>query len=120
MTMAADASALLTIWGTTHSIMSRAVSFSDTGDPTPTWTESSTPLCYIQPVSGDTIRQEQGQQIVTTHEGYLPNGTVINEGNRIRPPGWVAGDDEYQVRLVEAWAPSHVRVRLVLVEGHGG
>ena len=54
------------------------------------------------------------------HIIFLANGTSVDEGDRIRPEGWSAGDDEYQVRLVEEWKPSHVRCRLVKVEGHGG
>jgi len=118
--MADDAAAIINTWGETLTIMSKTITYDGIGDPTPTWAQSSQPTGYIQPVSGDTIRQEQGQKIVTTHECYLPNTTTANEGWRIRPEGWSAGDDEYQIRLREAWGPSHVRLRLVLVEGHGG
>ena len=120
MTLATDAADLLSIWVSTHGVQRKAVTYSDTGQPTTTWSEQATPTLYIQPVSGDIIREEVGESIKTSDVAFGENGIDVRTEDRIRIPGWSAGDDEFEVTLVEAWSPSHVRIRLTKVKGHGG
>ena len=120
MTLATDAADILSIWGATHSVQRKTVTYSNTGKATSAWAEQITPTLYIQPVSGDIERLEAGENIKSSHVAFGENGIDVLEGDRIQKPGWSAGEDEYEVRMVEEWAPSHVRIRLTQVKGHGG
>lgn len=120
MTIAQDTAALLTVWGETVSLMRRGPTFSDRGTPTPVWTSVATPSCDIQSSGGATIRLPSGLQVSTTHNLFFPQGTDVRGGDRVRPAGWVAGNDEYEVQGVLAEPDSHVEAQAILVKGHGG
>ena len=120
MTVAQDTTAILAVWGATVTIMRKVPTFSDSGAPTPVWTSQGTATADIQPIDGSERRMELGERVLTTHEIYFPNGTDILGGDRIRPAGWAAGDAEYEVRVLIAETPSHVRVDATLTRGHGG
>jgi len=92
--------AILAVWGQTVTIMRKAATFSNTGAPTPVWTSQGTATADIQPIDGSEKRLEAGERVLTTHEIYFPNGTGIQGGDRVRPAGWAAGDDEYEVRAI--------------------
>lgn len=120
MAIATDASDLLSIWGSAVTVRRPSTTYGDTGKPTVTWATQASPTGLIQPADGETLREEEGQKVRTTHVLFVANGTDVLEGDRVRPNGWVSGDDEYQVHRVEAWTPSHSRCRLVRTKGHGG
>lgn len=120
MTVAQDTTAILAVWGQTVTIMRKVPTFSNTGAPTPVWTSQGTATADIQPISGDERRAELGERVKTTHKIILPNGTGIQGGDRVRPNGWAAGDDEYEVRVLIEEIPSHVLVEAEKVRGHGG
>src|SRR3990167_10988933 len=109
MAMATDAADLLSIWGVAVTYVTKSATYGDTGKPTVTWASSSTPTGFILPLShGEVARIEVCEKIATTHEAFFENGTTLVAGNRIRPNGWVSGDDEYEIQRVQSYAPSHV------------
>ena len=120
MTVAQDTTAILAVWGQTVTIMRKVPTFGDTGAPTPVWTSQGTATADIQPISGSEQRVDLGERVTTTHKIEFPNGTSIQGGDRVRPSGWAAGDDEYEVRVLIEQTPSHVRVEAEKVRGHGG
>ena len=120
MTVAQDTTAILAVWGQTVTIMRKVPTFSDSGSPTPAWTSQGTAVADIQPIGGDEQRVDLGEKVKTTHKIEFPNGTAIQGGDRVRPAGWAAGDDEYEVRILSEQTPSHVRVEAEKVRGHGG
>lgn len=120
MTIAQDTDALLGTWGETVTLVRRSPSYSDKGTPTAGWASVATPSCDIQPSGGTTVRLPSGQQVKTTHNLFFPQGTDVRGGDRVRPSGWVAGNDEYEVQGVLAEPDSHVEAQATLVKGHGG
>ena len=120
MTMAQDTTAILDVWGQTLTIVRKTPTYSDTGMATMVWAAVTTATGDIQPFSGAERRDVGGEIVLTTHEIYLPNGTDVRGGDRVRPAGWVAGDDEYEVRELRAETPSHIQINATLVRGHGG
>ena len=120
MAMADDATALLSVWGSTVTVVRNTPTYNDSGNPTASWASAATPTALIQPADGDTARREVGLEVRTTHVMFVENAVGVREGDRVRPNGWSSGDDEFQVHRVEAWTPSHVRCFMVRTKGHGG
>lgn len=120
MTLANDTVDLLAtgLWGEVITIRRNTPTYGDTGAFTDSWATVSTPNADIQPVSGDVIARESGQDKKSTHRIFLPNGTAIKQGDRIRPSGWSAGDDEYEINSVLS-DEGHVEVLATQVKGHG-
>lgn len=85
---------------------------------TDSWASVGTPDGDIQPISGINPTVGIGQQRVSTHRIFLPDGTDIKQGDRIRPSGWSAGEDEYSVDSVLD-DEGHIEARLQLAGGHG-
>jgi len=120
VTVAEDTVALLDVWGQTVTTMRKIATFGDTGAPTPVWTQVYSGKADIQPVDGSEKRIPLGELATTTHEIFFPNGTDVKGADRVRPAGWVAGNDEYEVRGIVEETPSHTVVNASLVRGHGG
>ena len=119
MGIADDTSAILNDWNDDPlTIVRKTNTVSDTGQSTTTWTAVETDVrADIQPVSGDTIRQEIGETVKTTHEIFFDTGRDIRGGDRIRRTGYVDGDDEFQVKAALDDNPSHIIAKCVLVQG---
>ena len=119
MSIADHTTGLLAFWGQTLTWVRKSVSYGSSGDPTITWSSQGTPTGDIQPITANLMRDEIGEKALSTHLILLANATSIIEGDRIRPSGWAAGNDEYQVTGIEAHTPSHVSVFAKLVKGNG-
>lgn len=120
MTVAQDTTAILSVWGQTLTIRRKSPTLSDSGAPTANWATNGTATGDIQPLSGAEQRVELGEQIITTHEIFVANGSDVKPGDRVRPAAWSAGDDEYEVRILVEETPSHTCFRAERVRGHGG
>ena len=120
MAIATDAADLLSIWGQTLTIVRRTVTYGDTGKPTATWTSQGTATGLIQPAGESVVRTVKGVEKSASHSIFFANATNVLEEDRVRPAGWAAGDDEYEVVTLEEQAPSHTRVTAQMVKGHGG
>jgi hypothetical protein len=59
---------------------------------------------------------EPGQKRISTHRIFLPDETAIIQGDRIRPAGWVAGDNFYEVDDASS-RDSFVEIYATLVRG---
>ncbi len=119
MTVAQDTVAILGVWGQTLTVRRKAATLSDSGAPTPNWATNGTTQGDIQPIGGAEQRVELGEQVLTTHKIYVPNGSDVKPADRIRPAGWAAGEDEYEVRILIEETPSHTRFDAEKVRGHG-
>ena len=91
------------VYGEVITIVRNTLSYSDTGAPTDSWASVATPNADIQPVNAVEkmiVTGEIGQQRTLSVSIFLPNATDVRVGDRIRPSGWVAGDDEYEIGYV--------------------
>lgn len=119
-----DMAAILAAWGTPfQAIVRRSVTYGNTGDPTVTWNNTTTPTVkyYIEPYhrGARTERVEEGILVSTDFIFYVPENTDVQEADRLRPNGWVNGQDEYEVIHVQDYAPSHMEIYTQKVVGHG-
>ncbi len=123
MSLAGDFGQLMTLWGQTLTIVRRSVSYADSGSPTVTWSQVSSVTGMIQPATrprGDTMRVEAGIKSYEYNEVYLPTTTTVDTGDRIRPFGWAAGDNEYEVIEKNDFSPSHFELLTIITRGHAG
>lgn len=120
--MAQDFTALMAVWGQVLTVVRRSAAYSDTGTPTVTWTSVDTPTGMIQPYlrRGDYQRSEAGIKSEDLSDIYVPKTTVVNTADRVRPFGWAAGQDEYEVINANDYSPSHYQLLCQKVRGHGG
>lgn len=73
------------------------------GESNETWPTVTTIVGVIQPKSGNVGRQENGEQISSTHRMYCLSGSNIRQGDRVQ-----LGSDVYQVlSVVDAAARAH-------------
>jgi len=133
-----DTAAILSDWGQVVTIVFRHNTVDGIGSGTSAWWLMGTLRMDIQPVSQETARRESGESVRSTHEGFACSYHLIDAtkwdvkkwgtfkwssffeaGNRVRPYGWVAGDDEYEIKGVRLHNSSHAELSLVLVKGHG-
>lgn len=118
MTLAEDTDSLidLVVWGEVVTIVRNTITTDGMGATTDSWASVATPNGDIQPISGINPTLGIGQQRASSHRIFLPDGTNIKQGDRIRPYGWSAGDDEYDVDSVLG-DEGHTECRLSLVSG---
>lgn len=119
MTISTDTTSILAVWGETVTIVRNSPSYDNAGVMTDSWSSSvtGTATADIQPIAGITIQRENGEQRTMSHRLYFPSGTNIRQGDRIRPSGWVAGNDEYVAESVSS-DEGHVEVLATLTSGH--
>ena len=48
----------------------------------------------------------------------FPSNTNVKENDRVRPPNWAAGNDDFYVSKVNPNLPSHIEVIIVKVIGN--
>lgn len=120
MTIATDTDDLVatTLWGESLEIVRNTVSYDDMGGSTDSWAVIITVNADIQPISGINPTVGIGQERASSHRMFLPDATGVKQGDRVRPVGWVTGDDEYTVDAVLT-DEGHVEIRMTLVVGHG-
>lgn len=106
------------IYGEAVTIVRNTPTYGDTGAASDVWASVATPNADIQPITGHNPTGELGQMKISTHRIFLPNGIAVRQGDRIRPSGWVAGDNEYEVDAVLS-DEGHVEVLASFVGGHG-
>jgi hypothetical protein len=121
MSLVTDFASVVAVWGQSLTIVRRTVSYSNSGDATPTWAQQEVVTGHIQPAK-DTpaIRTQSGIEVRADNICFLPAASTIQENDRIREAGWVAGNDEHEVLVVNDFSPSHIEAKLKLVKGHGG
>ena len=108
-----------TLWGESVIVRRNSPNFSDTGVATDSWATVVTVNAELQPLApGSLATVAIGEMRTSTHRFYFPDGTDILEGDRIRPSGWVAGDDEFVVTGVMD-DEGHFEVYAQRVRGHG-
>lgn len=119
MSISDDTDALLatSVWGEAVTIVRNTPTYDGSGSPADSWASVATPNADIQPAGGSLRQAEVGEERKSTHVIFLPNGTAIRIGDRIRPAGWVAGNDEYEVNAVLS-DEGHVEVHATMVAGH--
>jgi hypothetical protein len=118
MTISGDTDDLVdpTLWGESASIIRNTPTYDDGGAFVDSWSAILTVNIDIQPFSGTNPTIDLGQKRISTHRIFLPNGTAIIQGDRIRPYGWTAGDNSYEVDAVLS-DEGHVEVYASLVRG---
>lgn len=118
MTIAGDTDDLLgtSLWGEAVSIVRNTPTYGDTGAPTDSWGAVATVNADIQPMSGSNPTVELGQKRISSHRIFLPSGTAIIQGDRVRPSGWSAGDNFYEVDAVLS-DEGHVEVYASMLRG---
>ena len=122
MTLSADTVDLTStsLWGEVVTIVRNTITSDDAGFTTDSWASVATPNGDLQPISnfssGANMAMPIGQQRMSSHRIFLPDGTDVKQGDRIRPYGWSAGDDEYRVDAVLD-DEGHIEARLSLVVG---
>lgn len=92
--------------------------YGDTGAASDSFSTIATIQGDIQPNSASNPTVELGQQKMSSHRIFLPNGANVLQGDRVRPSGWSAGEDEYEVDGVLS-EEGHVEALASLVKGHG-
>lgn len=121
MSFATDTDTLLdiSIHGQVVTIIRNTPTYGDSGAAVDSWASVVTPNGNIQPISGDNPTQELGQVRMSTHRIFLPNAINLVQGDRIRPYGWVTGNDEYEVNAVFS-ERGHIEAMLAIVVGSIG
>ena len=105
------------LWGEQVTIVRNTITYGSDGDKSDSWGSVSTPNADIQPLSGAELTREIGSQRSSTHKVFLPAGNGVLQGDRIRPSGWSAGNDEHHVDAVMSFE-DHVEVMTHIVKGH--
>jgi len=105
------------LWGEVITIVRNTPTYNDGGDFIDSWASVATPNGDIQPISGINPTIGIGQKRISSLKIFLPTGTDIKQGDRIRKSGWVTGDDEYEVDSVLD-DEGHIECRLGSVIGH--
>ena len=107
------------LWGQTVSVVRNFPTYSDTGIATDDWQSVGSFNSEMQPISpGSLATQAIGQMQSSSHRFYFACGRDIQQGDRIRPENWIAGNDEYVVNQVMDEA-GHVEAYAQRVRGHG-
>ena len=119
MSISGDTDDLLdtALWGETVTVIRNTISYNDVGVSADSWASVATPHADIQPLAGETITGQIGETRRSTHRIFMPNATNVRQGDRVRPSGWVTGDDEYQVEEVMS-DEGHIEIWATLVKGH--
>lgn len=123
MSIASDTENLLdpTLWGEIVTVVRNTVTHDSAGMASDSWASVATPLGDIQPMSGTNpivITTDAGENRTLTHRIFMPTGTNIKQGDRVRKNGWVAGDDEFIVEgLLDE--EGHIETRTRIISGHG-
>lgn len=128
MTMGQDFADILAVVGAPSdgtapgllTVVRRSDVFSDSGSGTPTFTQVDQQEGSIQPYlrRGGAETKEAGIEVANEFVIFLPSTTNILEADRVRGPGWVAGQDEYYVQRINALPPSHIEVVVTKATGH--
>lgn len=115
MTIATDTDDLLVnnLWGELIYIVRNAPTYGRIGEGGDLFTIIGTPNGDIQRVSGNNPSRNLGQGRFMTHRVFLPNGTDIRQGDRIRTSDWTAGRAEYFIEEVLS-DEGHVEVKASL------
>ena len=102
MTTSGDTDDLVatTLWGEEITIVRNTPTYDDAGSPTDSWEVVLTVNADIQPISGINPTIELGQERISSHRIFLPNETAVIQGDRIRPSGWTAGENFYEVDAI--------------------
>lgn len=118
--IANDFAAIMGVWGQTLTVVRRAVVYATSGSSTYTWNQVDQQTGRIEPYQrrASTKRTEEGIDVDTEFEVYLPAVTNVLEADRIRPQGWVTGNDEYTVTHVLNRTPSHIQLLCEVTQGH--
>lgn len=119
MTISGDTDDIIStsLWGESVTIYRNTPSFGNFGEPTDSWGLQSTVACDIQPLGGSLKATEIGLQKNSTHKLFFPASTSVIAGDRVRPSGWVTGDDEYIVDVGSSFE-DHVEADAHMVKGH--
>lgn len=117
MTIADDTDDILSVWGETVTIVRNTITYDDFGDRTDSWAQVASVEADLQPMSTNMTAREIGFEKKSTHAIYVPVTTTVAAGDRLRPSGWVAGNDEYVVTGVWSYE-DHLEVHALKVEGH--
>lgn len=128
MSMADDVADLIGVWGAPsdgsgsalHTIVRPTIAFSDSGSSTPNFTEVDQQLGIVQSyrLKGDADTKEPGVESANEFLIVYPYGTNVQVNDRVQPPGWAAGQDDYYVLSVKPFPPSHIEVIVERVVGH--
>mgnify|MGYP001600524561 CR=1 FL=1 len=115
MTIADDTDDILTVWGETVTVVRNTPTYDGAGALSgDSWATVSTPQADIQPLTGQFAVADDGEQKISTHWILLPSANAVRQGDRIRPVGWSAGDNEYEVDSAML-NEDHVEVMATLV-----
>lgn len=120
MTIADDLENIVTAWGQVLTAVRNTPTYGTSGEHTQVWASIGTPQGAIFPKGGLTKREVPGIKDVSTHDVFVEIATVVVAGDRIRPAGWAAGDDEHEVLLVENYLSQYQHCHTRLVVGHAG
>ncbi len=128
MTMQQDLADLLGVWGAPadgtgpglYSIARSTLATSDSGSNTPTFVQVDQQEGAVFPYmrKGESTTLEVGVAALNMLLIVFPGVTNVQENDRVRPPSWQAGDDDYYVSKVNPCLPSHVEVIIVKVTGN--
>lgn len=119
MSLADDTNDIIatTLWGETVSIYRNTETYGATGAPSDSWASVATPIADIQPMGGSSTPSALGTKEGSTHTIFVPSGTNVLVGDRVRPSGWSTGDDEYIVDNVMT-EEDKIILEAHIVEGH--
>ena len=118
MSINSDTDDILSVWGETVTIVRNSITIDDYGNRTDSWVQVDSVEADLQPMTTRMTAREIGFEKKSTHAIYVPSTTTIAAGDRLRPSGWSAGNDEYVVTGVWVYE-DHLEVHALRVEGHG-
>lgn len=109
------------VYGETVTIMRNVRTYDNSGSETDTWASQGTVLADIQPNVGRNATRLPtsvlGEVRESAYRIFFPNGTNVLQGDRIRPAGWAAPNDEYLITDVLS-DDGHVEALASIVKGH--
>jgi hypothetical protein len=117
VTIAQDTDDILGVWGETVVVVRNSITYGNDGAASSeSWGQVVSCLADIQPNDGSLKVGPVGEQRMSTHRIFFPNGTAVIPGDRVRAAGWATGDDEYQVDFILN-EEGHVEVAASIVRG---
>ena len=104
MSISSDTDDLIStsLWGEVVTIMRNDPKYGDIGTGTELWSIISEPNADIQRIAGNNPTRNLGQDRISSHRIFLPDGTNVKQGDRIRSADWDVGKAVHFVLAVMA------------------
>jgi hypothetical protein len=114
MTLAGDTDDIISVWGEVVTVVRNFPTYGNAGFGVNVWTDVIATVAEIQRIAGNNPTRDLGQGRFSSHAIFLPDGTGIIQGDRIRSSEWTTGKAEFEVQAVFV-EDGHVEVRTRLV-----